>query len=140
MKLYVLDTDIAGFLQSGHPKVLDRINSLPSDVSIVTTIVTFGEDLSGWMPACRRATDGKLRAQAYSRLYHGIQFYRQMNCLPFDDPASIVFDDLRSQKLRIGTNDLSIAAIVLSVHGVLVTRNIKDFERVPDLVLEDWTK
>ena len=92
------------------------------------------------MPACRRATDGKTRTQAYSRLYRGIRFYRQISCLPFDNAAVIIFDQLRSQKIRVGTNDLSIAAITLSVQGVLVTRNRKDFERVPDLVLEDWTK
>lgn len=141
MRLYILDTDIAGFIQSGHPIVLEHIKLLSADSSIVTTIITFGEDLSGWMPACRRATDGKTRAQAYSRLYRGIRFYNQISCLPFDDAAANVFDDLRSQqKLRIGTNDLSIAAITLSVGGVLITRNTKDFERVPNLVFEDWTR
>ena len=47
---------------------------------------------------------------------------------------------LRAQKIRIGVNDLAIAAIALSVSGVLVTRNIVDFNRVPSLQIEDWTK
>ena len=50
-----------------------------------------------------------------------------------------IFDRLRSLRLRIGTNDLAIAAIALSVNGILVTRNIVDFRRVPDLRAEDWT-
>ena len=66
--LYVLDTDVAGFLQSAHLRVLERLRSLPADSIIVTTIVTFGEDLSGWMPACRRAADGDNRMLAFARL------------------------------------------------------------------------
>jgi tRNA(fMet)-specific endonuclease VapC len=62
-----------------------------------------------------------------------------MTCLPFDDVAAQIFDQLNTQKIRIGTNDLAIAAITLSVTGILVTRNVVDFQRVPNLVLEDWT-
>jgi len=63
-----------------------------------------------------------------------------MICLPFDDVAATIFDKLRGQKIRIGTNDLAIAAITLSVNGILVTRNAVDFQRVPGPVFEDWTK
>jgi len=140
MKLYVLDTDIAGFVQNGHPAVIARINTLPDEEVVVTTIVTFGEDLSGWMPACRRASDSNARAQVYARLKRGLDFYRQMICLPFDNAAAMIFDQLRTQKLRVGTSDLSIAAITLSVKGILVMRNIVDFQRIPGLILEDWTR
>jgi len=44
------------------------------------------------------------------------------------------------KKFEIGVNDLAIAAIALSVSGVLVTRDIVDFQRVPNLQIEDWTK
>ncbi|WP_366839181.1 hypothetical protein [Nostoc sp. LPT] len=43
------------------------------------------------------------------------------------------------QRIRIGTQDLRIAAITLSVNGILVTCNRKDFEKVTNLHLEDWT-
>ncbi len=140
MKIYVVDTDIAGFLQNGHPAVTARVDSLSEEDWVATTIVTFGEDLSGWLPDCRRAPNGKARAKAYDRLSQGLDFYREMICLPFNDQASVVFEQLRSRKIRIGTNDLAIAAITLSVNGVLVTRNQVDFERVPNLTIEDWTK
>jgi len=140
MKLYVLDTDISGFVQNEHPTVTAQINALHDDDTVATTVVTFGEDLSGWLPACRRSRNGRARAQAYNRLLDGLDFYREMICLPFDDVAATIFDKLRGQKIRIGTNDLAIAAITLSVNGILVTRNAVDFQRVPGLVFEDWTK
>jgi tRNA(fMet)-specific endonuclease VapC len=140
MNLYVMDTDTVGFAFQRHPTVLQHIRSLPVGDSVVTTIITFGEDLGGWLPACRRALNGVARAWAYARLQRGLDFYRQWVCLPFDTTAAIIFDQLRAQKLRISTNDLAIAAITLSVNGILVTRNTVDFQRVPGLMMEDWTK
>ena len=139
MKLYVYDTDVAGFAQQNHPAIVRRISSLHADDNVTTTVVTFGEDLSGWLPACRRAPDGKARTLAYSKLLEGLSFYRDIVCLPFDEVAGAIFDNLRSQKIRIGTNDLAIAAITLSVNGILVTRNAVDFQRIPGLIFEDWT-
>jgi tRNA(fMet)-specific endonuclease VapC len=134
MTLYVLDTDIVGFAFQRHPTVLQRLQRLPENDLVVTTIITFGEDLGGWLPACRRAPDGVARARAYARLQQGLDFYQQWVCLPFDGAAAAIFEQWRAQKLRIGTNDLAIAAITLAVSGTLVTRNTVDFQRIPGLV------
>jgi tRNA(fMet)-specific endonuclease VapC len=136
---YVLDTDVAGFVQNAFPTVMKRIETLTENDSVVTTVITFGEDLGGWLPACQRAPNGAARSQAYARLLRGLNFYRQMNCLPFDAAAAAIFEQLRPLKNRVGTNDLSIAAIVLSVKGILITRNARDFQQVPDLIIQDWT-
>jgi hypothetical protein len=77
MTLYVLDTDIAGFAFQRHPTVLQHLQRLPEDDLVVTTIITFGEDLGGWLPTCRRAPDGAARARAYARLQRGLAFYQQ---------------------------------------------------------------
>lgn len=140
MKLYVLDTDICGFVQQEHPALMQHMHGLSADDQVVTTIITFGEDLGGWLPDCRRAPDGPARAKAYGRLHRGLDFYRDKNCLPFDEVAANIFDQLRAQKIRIGTNDLAIAAITRSVKGTLVTRNTADFKLVPGLTLENWAQ
>jgi tRNA(fMet)-specific endonuclease VapC len=49
------------------------------------------------------------------------------------------FTELRRQKIRIGTRDLRIAATALVHDLTLVTRNHKDFFRVPALRIEDWS-
>jgi hypothetical protein len=80
MTLYVLDTDIVGCAFQRHPAVLQRLQRLPEDDLVVTTIITFGEDLGGWLPACRRAPDGVARARAYARLQRGLDFDQQWVC------------------------------------------------------------
>ena len=58
--------------------------------------------------------------------------------IPFDDRAASQFDALRSAKIRIGTMDLKIAAIALVNQSVLLSANIRDFEQVPGLRVENW--
>ncbi len=41
--------------------------------------------------------------------------------------------------LNVRKMDLRIAAVVLEYGGVLVTRNVRDFQRVPGLPIEDWS-
>ncbi len=62
-----------------------------------------------------------------------------MNLLEFNDAAYNYYQSLRQQKIQIGTQDLRIAAIALVNQAILVTRNYKDFRKVPNLSLQDWT-
>jgi tRNA(fMet)-specific endonuclease VapC len=41
-------------------------------------------------------------------------------------------------KLNIGKMDLRIAAITLEIGGTVVTRNLRDFQRIPNLRVENW--
>jgi tRNA(fMet)-specific endonuclease VapC len=62
------------------------------------------------------------------------------NLLPFDSEAAQIFSDLRKSGVRIGTMDLRIGAIARSRGFTVLTRNIVDFERIPGLSIDDWTK
>lgn len=68
-----------------------------------------------------------------------LDYFKTVNVVDFDLQAYAYFSDLVRQKIRIGTQDLRIAAIALSRDTTLVTRNQKDFSRVPGLRLTDWT-
>jgi tRNA(fMet)-specific endonuclease VapC len=139
MPIYVFDTDISGFIQEDHPAVLRHLESLAEEDRLVTTIITFNEDIRGWQARCNQARDAAARSLAYNRLQRALDFYCGRRCLPFDEAAVEIFNQLRARDKRIGTNDLTIAAITLAVKGILVTRNFVDFSRIPDLPLEDWT-
>ena len=45
---------------------------------------------------------------------------------------------LKKQGTPIGNNDLLIAAHARSLNTVLVTNNVREFERVPDISIENW--
>jgi tRNA(fMet)-specific endonuclease VapC len=62
-----------------------------------------------------------------------------MPVLPFDEAAARMFHELTAMKLRMGTQDMLIASIVLANEMTLLTRNLRDFEKVPGLALEDWS-
>ncbi|HEX4950965.1 MAG TPA: type II toxin-antitoxin system VapC family toxin [Blastocatellia bacterium] len=139
MSVYILDTNIADLLYRKHPMVLARLHALPPNTPVAATMITVGEALGGWLSQCRRASDGLARSRAYERLREVFDFYAALKRTSFTPEAAAIFDQLKAQKIRVGTNDLSIAAITLAVEGILVTRNKVDFERVPGLVFEDWT-
>ncbi|MEH2114883.1 type II toxin-antitoxin system VapC family toxin [Nostoc sp.] len=77
--------------------------------------------------------------RGYAVLLEILQSFATAPILPFDAGAIALFDQLRSQRVRVSTMDLRIAAIAISRNLVLLTRNVSDFNKVPGLVMEDWT-
>ena len=63
--------------------------------------------------------------------------------LPFGAPAANHYADIRLSLTRsgrpIGANDLLIAAHARSLDLTVVTANVLEFARVPDLAVEDWS-
>ena len=76
---------------------------------------------------------------AYTRLWDTLDDFKNLNILKFDQNASTIYTEFFRQRIRIGTQDLRIAAIVLANNAILVTGNKQDFEKVPNLKQEDWT-
>jgi tRNA(fMet)-specific endonuclease VapC len=76
---------------------------------------------------------------AYDFMCETITFFENWSILPYDNLAETYFKSSRKVGVRIGTMDLRIAAIALSLNATVVTRNHKDFQQVPDLKFEDWS-
>ena len=61
---------------------------------------------------------------------------------PWDEDAArhygVIRAYLKKHGTPIGNNDLLIASHARSINAVLVTNNVKEFDRVPDLSIENW--
>jgi tRNA(fMet)-specific endonuclease VapC len=72
-----------------------------------------------------------------------LDFIDMFETIAFDEHASEIYARVRASMEKkgniIGSNDLIIAATVMSRGGVLVTNNTKEFERVEGLQIEDWS-
>jgi len=82
-------------------------------------------------------------ANAANNMEQVKKFLMPFEIAPFDILAAYSYGKIRSSLEKrgeiVGPNDLIIAATVLSQNGILVTNNTKEFARVENLALEDWT-
>jgi tRNA(fMet)-specific endonuclease VapC len=138
MSLYVLDTDSLTLLQQGHAALVQRVAARPPQ-EMAITVITVEEQLTGWYGRLRRATRPDELARVYARLIATVQFVARWPILPFPEPAILRFEQLRALRLNVSTKDLRIAAITLENGGTVVTRNLRDFQRIPQLPVEDWS-
>jgi tRNA(fMet)-specific endonuclease VapC len=138
LSLRILDTDHLSLAQRRHIQVSTRL--LQADLAqTAITIITVEEQLRGRFQMIKRAKSPEELIRAYKNLLVTFDSLKTFNILEFSPEAHAIHIALVSQKIRIGKQDLRIAAIALSVKGILVTRNTKDFSQIPDLALENWT-
>jgi tRNA(fMet)-specific endonuclease VapC len=138
MTLYVLDTDLLTLLEEGHPAAGQRFLQHPPEETAIT-VLTVEEQLSGWYTEVRKAKRPARMAWAYRRLADAVKFLADLQILTYDEQAMQRYEQLRKAKIKVGRMDLRIAAVVLEQGAVLVTRNVRDFKKVPGLQIEDWS-
>ncbi|MFO0850172.1 MAG: type II toxin-antitoxin system VapC family toxin [Gemmataceae bacterium] len=138
--MYVLDTDILGLWWRRQEKVVARVLVASALHPLVTTTITRIELLEGRFSNIRTAASGDELAKAVSRLSETVRALSQLPELEVDHRAVEIFDRLRVTKRlkKMGRMDLLIACVTLANGATLVTRNVKDFNSVPDLRVENW--
>ena len=137
MSLWILDTNHVTYLQNSHPNVLKHLSTVnPKNVAI--TAITAEEKIRGWFSVMN--VNSERCVWAYKGFKDTLTYLKKVNVLDFDENAYQIYRDLKKKLTnKVGTKDLQIAAIALSVNGIIVTSNLKDFCKVPDLLIEDWT-
>jgi tRNA(fMet)-specific endonuclease VapC len=105
---------------------------------VATTAVTLEEQMRGWLEEIGRKRDVREHVVPYEKLVNLVRFFHDWRIVPFDAQAAQRFLELRMQRVRIGTPDLKIAAIVLVTDSLLLSANLRDFNKVPGLRVENW--
>ena len=141
--MIILDTDCISLLQRENiltgSRLQENLDKFPIE-EIYTTIITFEEQMRGWLSFVAKSKTLEQQIYAYSRLHSFLNDFRKSLVLDFDEKAAETFQNLKSQKIRIGTMDLKIASIAISNNAILISRNLSDFLQVPNLTVEDWTR
>lgn len=134
------DTDILSDLFYDVATVVARLAAVPAAEQYVPVVVA-EEVLRGRLDAIRQAQAGNSKRpldRAYLEFAKSLDDLKQFQMLPYPAAADMLYRNWRASKIRIGANDLRIAAICV-VHGAkLVTRNARDYTQVPGLTLEIW--
>jgi tRNA(fMet)-specific endonuclease VapC len=139
----ILDTDHLTVIQRRAEPAYSRLRARLSKFSsnaIQTTIISFEEQMRGWLALISRARNQPSEVKAYERLQALMRFFNEIPVLDYTEVAAVRFEDLKHSRLRVGSMDLKIASIALANDGLLLSSNLKDFSQVFNLRVEDWTK
>ncbi len=128
---YLLDTNIVSELVK-QPKgsVARRLAMMPREIFAISIVVA-AELRYGVV--CKASPKLSQRVEA---VLEGIDI------LPMEEPVDRHYGNIRAELSRmglpIGQNDLFIAAHARALDLVLVTANVREFARVPGLLVENW--
>ncbi|MGD0797244.1 MAG: type II toxin-antitoxin system VapC family toxin [Acidobacteriaceae bacterium] len=132
--LYMLDTDTCIFItRPNNAKVANRFRGhRKGDLSI--SVVTYGE-----------LRVGAEKSDRYPDSLTSLEIFIQaVPVIPMDPEVASFYGRVRSDLERrgkiIGANDLWIASHCLQLGLTLVTNNEREFRRIPNLPIENWTK
>src|SRR5260221_351452 len=133
--MILIDTDHATFLKYPESergrRFIDRLNAVPQAEVVGVAIVTVEERMRGWLAVIAKEKQAIRQVIGYRELAQLFEFYHHFEIVLFDEAAAQQFDELRKQRLRLGTMDLKIAATALVTNALLLSANRRDFERVP---------
>lgn len=131
---YLLDTDTCAFIaRQKHPKVTKRFQSHRAG-DLAMSVVTYGE-----------LRVGAEKSDRYPATMNALEIFTQMvPVLSIDSEVGEFYASVRADLERrgqiIGANDLWIAAHCLQLGLTLVTNNEREFSRIPNLPIENWTQ
>ncbi|MGA2798923.1 MAG: hypothetical protein ABSE63_15195 [Thermoguttaceae bacterium] len=101
-------------------------------------VIAVEEQLRAWLAQIHRAANVHRQVAPYDRLIRLIAALSEWDIARWSEQAANEFTRLRKERIRIGTQDLKIASLALVNNALLLSANLRDFDRVPGLHVEDW--
>lgn len=138
--MILLDTDhVCVLTEHRHAmrtQLLGKLERAGDELAI--PIVSAEEQLRGWLAKIHATRSPAGQVVPYLRLAKLVDFLADWPIAHWTEAAVDIFSRLRSERVRIGTQDLKIAAIALANEALLLSANLRDFEKVPGLRAADW--
>jgi tRNA(fMet)-specific endonuclease VapC len=130
--MYLLDTNTCiQYISRRNPAIIHRLQSRSPREVFVCDVVKFELYYGAYRSAYPEHNLNVLR-----------EFFSEFVSLPFDGHAAQICGQLRAELAALGTPigpyDLQIAAIALANNLAIVTHNVREFNRVNGLTIEDW--
>lgn len=130
---YLLDTDTFVYIRRGRPQNAQQRFQRLRPGEAVLSVVTYGELFYG-IEKKKAGPEPLLRLEELTQI---------VQVIPLQAEAARIYGAIRatlsSRGEMIGANDLWIAAHAIFMNLILVTNNEREFRRVPDLKIENWT-
>ena len=134
MPRFLLDTNIlSDFVKNPAGPVASRLDALAADEEIYTSIIVAAELRYGAMKKKSPALSARIE-----------ELLETIDVLPFapdgDRHYGTLRTDLEAGGTPIGANDMLIAASALATGCILVSDNVKEFQRVRGLKVQNWLR
>ncbi len=138
--MILLDTDhLSVALDHRHTRFSRLTERLAaSDDRPAISIISIEEQVRSWLAEINRRKDVELQVAPYNRLANVVLYASRWTIVRWDESAAKVFKRFRREGIRVGTQDLKIASIALVNDALLLSANLRDFERISGLRVEDW--
>jgi tRNA(fMet)-specific endonuclease VapC len=132
------DADVLTLIFHGNAAYAQKLAQIPAADRTIP-IVAAEQMLRGRLNYIRQTEAGKTKStldNAYSFLEKTIHDFQGAKLLPYTAAAEALVQSWRKQKIKVGISDLRIAAICVAHSATLISRNRRDFDQVPGLLIE----
>jgi tRNA(fMet)-specific endonuclease VapC len=136
---YLLDTDHLSIIQRKAGAEYLRLSKWMAQASardFACSVVSLHEQVLGAHNFLNQAKGSSGLVRGYELLGRLPGDYLAFVMLPFDNTSATVYDQLLGLNLRVGAMDLRLASIALSRNLTVLTRNLRDFGRIPKLNID----
>ena len=138
--MIAFDTDVLTEILRGNAVFVARATLIPMREQAVPVIV-IEEIMRGRLNVIRQAEAGRANAtitRAYELFEETFRDFRRLHILSHTPQAEALYQQWRQEGIRIATHDLRIAALCVALAARLISRNRRDFEALPGLMVEFW--
>jgi tRNA(fMet)-specific endonuclease VapC len=138
--MIAFDTDVLTEVLLGNVTYVARVAAIPLPEQAVPVIVV-EEIIRGRLNIIRQAEAGRTNislVHAYELFEATFVDFLRLRILSYTEQAEALYREWRQQGIRLGTHDLRIGAICVAHNARLISRNRRDFERIPGLAVEFW--